>query len=89
MQILLRHDEYKNAFISVDGLSTIFSKLSEKVNFQIQYQLIYCVWILTFDPTLAEQMNGFDYILYNILYILCNLICMFVGLMLFLFWQIF
>lgn len=60
LQMLLRRDEYRTAFISVDGISTLLSILSGRVNFQIQYQLIFCVWVMTFNPRLAERMNKSD-----------------------------
>lgn len=57
LQMMLRIDQYRAAFISVDGISTLLSVLSGRVNFQIQYQLIFCIWVLTFNPKLAERMN--------------------------------
>jgi len=61
LQMLLRRDEYRTAFITVDGISTLLSILSGRVNFQIQYQLIFCVWVMTFNPRLAERMNKLDF----------------------------
>ncbi|XP_057325767.1 V-type proton ATPase subunit H isoform X2 [Microplitis mediator] len=62
LQMMLRVDEYRFAFISVDGISTLLSVLSGRVNFQVQYQLIFCLWVLTFNPLLAEKMNKFNVI---------------------------
>ncbi|XP_018324130.1 V-type proton ATPase subunit H isoform X1 [Agrilus planipennis] len=62
LQMMLRIDEYRFAFISVDGISTLLSVLSGRVNFQVQYQLIFCLWVLTFNPLLAEKMNKFNVI---------------------------
>jgi len=62
LQMMLRIDEYRLAFIGVDGISTLLSILSGRVNFQIQYQLIFCLWVLTFNPMLAEKMNKFGMI---------------------------
>ncbi|KAF6208417.1 hypothetical protein GE061_016873 [Apolygus lucorum] len=62
LQMMLRIDEFRAAFISVDGISTLMSVLSGRVNFQIQYQLIFCIWVLTFNPKLAERMNKFSVI---------------------------
>uniref|UniRef100_A0A1B6K9Z3 V-type proton ATPase subunit H n=1 Tax=Graphocephala atropunctata TaxID=36148 RepID=A0A1B6K9Z3_9HEMI len=62
LQMMLRIDQYRAAFISVDGISTLLSVLSGRVNFQIQYQLIFCIWVLTFNPKLAERMNKFNVI---------------------------
>lgn len=64
--MMLRIDEYRFAFVSVDGISTLISVLSGRVNFQVQYQLIFCIWVLTFNPLLAEKMNKYVlHILYN------------------------
>lgn len=60
--MMLRIDEYRFAFVSVDGISTLLSVLSARVNFQVQYQLIFCLWVLTFNPLLAEKMNKFNVI---------------------------
>ncbi|XP_022906746.1 V-type proton ATPase subunit H isoform X1 [Onthophagus taurus] len=62
LQMMLRIDEYRFAFVSVDGISTLLSVLSGRVNFQVQYQLIFCIWVLTFNPLLAEKMNKFNVI---------------------------
>ncbi|XP_075220475.1 V-type proton ATPase subunit VhaSFD isoform X1 [Lycorma delicatula] len=62
LQMMLRIDDYRCAFIAVDGISTLLSVLSGRVNFQVQYQLIFCIWVLTFNPRLAERMNKFSVI---------------------------
>ncbi|XP_077293301.1 V-type proton ATPase subunit VhaSFD isoform X2 [Arctopsyche grandis] len=62
LQMMLRIDAYRFAFLSVDGISTILSILSSRVNFQVQYQLVFCLWVLTFNPLLAEKMNKFNVI---------------------------
>jgi len=59
LQMMLRVDEYRIAFVAVDGVSTLLNILSSRVNFQIQYQLTFCLWVLTFNPALAEKMNKF------------------------------
>lgn len=59
LQMMLRVDEYRFAFVTVDGISTLISILSSRVNFQVQYQLVFCLWVLTFNPLLAEKMNKF------------------------------
>ncbi|KAG8237155.1 hypothetical protein J437_LFUL011204, partial [Ladona fulva] len=62
LQMMLRVDEYRFAFVSVDGISTLLQVLSGRVNFQVQYQLTFCLWVLTFNPVLAEKMNKFNVI---------------------------
>jgi len=60
LQMMLRIDEYRFAFVAVDGISTLVTVLSRRHNFQIQYQLTFCIWVLTFNPTLAEKMNKYS-----------------------------
>lgn len=62
LQMMLRIDEYRFAFVAVDGISTLLAVLQGRVNFQVQYQLIFCLWVLTFNPLLAEKMNKFSVI---------------------------
>ncbi|ALC38633.1 VhaSFD [Drosophila busckii] len=62
LQMMLRVDEYRFAFVTVDGISTLIRILSTRVNFQVQYQLIFCLWVLTFNPLLAAKMNKFSVI---------------------------
>ncbi|XP_071447520.1 V-type proton ATPase subunit H isoform X1 [Hetaerina americana] len=69
MQMMLRIDEYRFAFVSVDGISTLLQVLSGRVNFQVQYQLTFCLWVLTFNPVLAEKMNK-----YNVIPILADIL---------------
>ncbi|KAL0275230.1 UNVERIFIED_CONTAM: hypothetical protein PYX00_003155 [Menopon gallinae] len=62
LQMMLRIDEYRFAFVAVDGISTLMNVLLHRVNFQVQYQLIFCLWVLTYNPLLAEKMNHFKVI---------------------------
>lgn len=57
LQMMLRMDEYRHAFMSIDGVSTLVSALAGKANFQLQYQLVFCIWCLTFNPSIAERMH--------------------------------
>lgn len=36
LQMMLRVDDYRFAFVSVDGISTLISILSSRVNFQVR-----------------------------------------------------
>ena len=57
MQMMLRIDQYRIAFVSLDGIGAIVTVLSGKVNFQIQYQLSFCLWVMTFNTVIAEKLN--------------------------------
>ncbi|KAE9549010.1 hypothetical protein FO519_007783 [Halicephalobus sp. NKZ332] len=60
LQMMLRIDEYRQAFVAVDGINAIKNALEGKTNFQLQYQLIFCFWSLSFNPAIAEQIQGKD-----------------------------
>ncbi|KAL5013791.1 hypothetical protein ScPMuIL_008061 [Solemya velum] len=61
LQMMLRIDVYREVFTEVDGISTIVSVLAgSKVGFQIQYQLTFCLWCLTFNVALADKMNKYN-----------------------------
>ncbi|KAK2179909.1 hypothetical protein NP493_466g00003 [Ridgeia piscesae] len=62
LQMMLRIDVYRHAFLKVDGITTLLLLLSGKLSFQIQYQLCFCVWVLTFNPTIAEKISKFNLI---------------------------
>lgn len=62
LQMMLRIDDYRLQFVSIDGIKVIVKVLAGKLNFQIQYQLIFCLWILTFSISLAERMNKYNLI---------------------------
>jgi len=62
LQMLLRIEEYRRVFSAVDGIPTIVSVLSGKVNFQIQYQLTFCLWVISFSPQLATKLNAYGVI---------------------------
>lgn len=63
LQMMLRIDEYRLAFVvTVDGLSTLVTVLAGRLNFQIQYQLTFCLWVMTFNVAIAEKMSKFKVI---------------------------
>merc|ERR1711983_7673 len=57
LQMMLRNDQYRIAFTSLDGIGAVVSVLQGKVNFQIQYQLSFCLWVMTFNTSIAERLN--------------------------------
>ncbi|XP_022083339.1 V-type proton ATPase subunit H-like isoform X2 [Acanthaster planci] len=62
LQQMLRLDVYRVAFMENEGVSTILSVLAGKVSFQIQYQLTFCVWMLSYNPQLCAQLNKYSII---------------------------
>lgn len=57
LQMMLRISEYRKAFVRVDGINFLIQTLSNGVSYQIQYQLIFCLWVMTFDPELADKIS--------------------------------
>jgi V-type H+-transporting ATPase subunit H len=58
LQLLLRVDHYRVAFLEnhcVEGLVQLLGTLN--LNFQLQYQLIFCVWLLAFNVQIATALN--------------------------------
>jgi len=62
LQMMLRIDEYRIAFVALDGVNSMIKVLGVKANFQIQYQLSFCLWVLTFNPKIAEKLNAYGVI---------------------------
>nr|CAG4638370.1 EOG090X044C [Cyclestheria hislopi] len=57
LQMMLRIEKYRKVFADMDGVGTLATILSGRVNYQIQYQLAFCIWVMTFSPNLVELMN--------------------------------
>uniref|UniRef100_A0A914V7N8 V-type proton ATPase subunit H n=1 Tax=Plectus sambesii TaxID=2011161 RepID=A0A914V7N8_9BILA len=62
LQMMLRLDEYRHAFLQIEGVTSIVSALNGKTNFQLQYQLAFCIWCMTFNPSIAERLHRFGVI---------------------------
>ena len=62
LQMMLRVEEYRTTFVAIDGVKHIMGVLSNKTNFQIQYQLIFCLWIITFNVNLIEKLTKYNLI---------------------------
>ncbi|THD19703.1 V-type proton ATPase subunit H [Fasciola hepatica] len=57
LQMMLRIREYRARFAEVNGISTIVDVLGEKnTSRQLQYQLIFCLWCMSFDTNHATLM---------------------------------
>merc|ERR1712158_242090 len=62
LQMMLRIDNFRQAFMAVDGIGTVVSVLSGRGNFQIQYQLTFCLWVTSFSVPLATKLNKYGVI---------------------------
>ncbi|MQL41721.1 hypothetical protein EI012_27865, partial [Escherichia coli] len=45
----------RHEFVDSDGVQTLVTALYGKTNFQLQYQLIFAVWCLTFNADIARK----------------------------------
>lgn len=57
LQLILRVAIYRETFVEKDGINSVINVLMGKVGFQLQYQLIFCLWVITFDPKLANRVT--------------------------------
>jgi len=58
LQILLRRDEFRVLFFKDEGLHVLAGLLKTKgevSNFQVLYQTTFCLWLLSYNASLAEQ----------------------------------
>ncbi|PAV73019.1 hypothetical protein WR25_13439 [Diploscapter pachys] len=56
LQMMLRVDDYRIAFVNAEGIQAIIAALNGKTNFQLQYQLIFAIWCLSFNADIARKM---------------------------------
>uniref|UniRef100_A0A1I7V4G4 V-type proton ATPase subunit H n=1 Tax=Caenorhabditis tropicalis TaxID=1561998 RepID=A0A1I7V4G4_9PELO len=56
MQTLFRVNPYRVSFVNINGYDSLTHALhcTRKCGFQIQYQIIFCMWLLTFNGHAAE-----------------------------------
>uniref|UniRef100_A0A0K0EQW7 V-type proton ATPase subunit H n=1 Tax=Strongyloides stercoralis TaxID=6248 RepID=A0A0K0EQW7_STRER len=57
LQMMLRVDKYRFEFVKGNGIMDLAHVLNNKINFQLQYQIIFCFWCLTFNETLAKAVQ--------------------------------
>ncbi|XP_037313099.2 V-type proton ATPase subunit H isoform X2 [Pungitius pungitius] len=60
LQLMLRLNEYRFTWVQADGVNCITAVLSNKCGFQLQYQMVFCVWLLAFSPQLCEQLRRYN-----------------------------
>ncbi|KAJ8272514.1 hypothetical protein GJAV_G00090050 [Gymnothorax javanicus] len=60
LQLMLRINEYRFSWVEADGVNCITAVLSSKCGFQLQYQMIFCIWLLAFNPQLCESLRRYN-----------------------------
>lgn len=71
LQMLFRIDHYRLAFYKLDGVARLVKFLdstlsSSTTRDQMQYQVIFCIWLLTFNEQIASRIQG-NYMLIPVL----------------------
>ncbi|KAF6098634.1 ATPase H+ transporting V1 subunit H [Phyllostomus discolor] len=62
LQLMLRVNEYRFAWVEADGVNCIMGVLSNKCGFQLQYQMIFSIWLLAFSPQMCEYLRRYNII---------------------------
>ncbi|XP_060680320.1 V-type proton ATPase subunit H isoform X2 [Hemiscyllium ocellatum] len=57
LQLMLRINEYRFAWVEADGVNCIIAVINNKCGFQLQYQMIFSFWLLAFSPQLCEYLR--------------------------------
>ncbi|OQR72276.1 V-type proton ATPase subunit H-like [Tropilaelaps mercedesae] len=58
LQMMLRIDDYRRPFDAIDGINAIVEVLRVgQLNFQMQYQCTFCLWVLAFNGPLCARMS--------------------------------
>ncbi|KAM3840583.1 V-type proton ATPase subunit H isoform 2-T2 [Vipera latastei] len=60
LQLMLRVNEYRFAWVESDGVNCIMGVLNNKCGFQLQYQMIFSVWLLAFSPQMCEHLRRYN-----------------------------
>uniref|UniRef100_A0A8C4WMP5 V-type proton ATPase subunit H n=1 Tax=Gopherus evgoodei TaxID=1825980 RepID=A0A8C4WMP5_9SAUR len=60
LQLMLRVNEYRFAWVEADGVNCIMGVLSNKCGFQLQYQMIFSIWLLAFSPQMCEYLRRYN-----------------------------
>ncbi|TGZ67640.1 hypothetical protein CRM22_004703 [Opisthorchis felineus] len=59
LQMMLRIPKYRARYAEVGGIETIVEVLGDKrTGLQLQYQLIFCLWCMSFDEEHVKRMCG-------------------------------
>ncbi|XP_044279932.1 V-type proton ATPase subunit H isoform X1 [Varanus komodoensis] len=60
LQLMLRVNEYRFSWVESDGVNCIMGVLSNKCGFQLQYQMIFSIWLLAFSPQMCEHLRRYN-----------------------------
>ncbi|CAF1534927.1 unnamed protein product [Adineta ricciae] len=62
LQMMLRIEQYREAFVAIDGIPRHDDCFIHPLTYDVQYQLTFCLWVLTFNPNIAAIMSKYTVI---------------------------
>ena len=57
VQLVMRIDDYRILFVQVGGINILVSRLLGDCGFQMQYQIIFSLWLLSFNVEIAGKIG--------------------------------
>lgn len=63
LKLFLRVPHYRMPFIEAKGLKPLTDILAGKTNFQLQYQVGFCLWMLSFESDIVEKMRDYPVVM--------------------------
>jgi len=69
LMTFLKKDCYREPFYNANGVKPILDILDRRITFQLQYQLIFCLWMLSYNPVVVERMKE-----YPVAVVLCDVL---------------
>lgn len=57
IHLVMRINDYRMPLVKADGINSIVSVLLSNLGFQLQYQLIFSLWLLAFHPEIAAKIG--------------------------------
>lgn len=59
LQRLLRIPYYRNEFFEFDGVDCLLPLLSTQYGYQLQYQIAFCLWLMSYSQPISLQMRQY------------------------------
>ncbi|XP_064406974.1 V-type proton ATPase subunit H-like isoform X2 [Halichondria panicea] len=69
LMTFLKKECYRNDFYSANGIKPVLDVLDRRVSFQLHYQLVFIIWMLSFNVEILEKMKE-----YPVAVVLCDVL---------------
>lgn len=63
LQRLMKLDYYRVEFFNFDGLTCLMPLMTNTYGFQLQYQISFCLWMMTYNPEISKRMDDYQKII--------------------------